>query len=107
MLVVWSTLSATAYVISTVGMKYWDILPKFFSITLIAGMLAIAVYFEILALRQAELAITLILIIGLEAVIALLLGSLVLGESYSFGNLTGTALVIAGVIMINTTQASA
>ena len=104
MLVVWCSLSAAAYVCSTLGMKYWDALPRSLMGSLIVACLLLAVYFEILALRRADMAMTIVLIIGLEAVLALALGGLALGEAYSATKLAGVALVIAGVTVIQTAQ---
>lgn len=58
-------LSATSYVLSTIGMKYWDVLPRVPIAAFIAVTLMIGVWTEIQALRQAELAITFMLILGL------------------------------------------
>ena len=102
MLVVWTCLSAVGYVLATVAMKYWDSSPKIAIAALIVICLVSAVHFEIIALRGSALALTSVLIIGIETLLAFALGSALFGETYSKTTIAGAVLVLAGVALIYT-----
>ena len=106
MLFMFCAICALSYVLSTIGMKYWDTYPKGVIATFIAVTIALAVWSEIQALRHADMALTLIVIIGLEAAIALSAGYFILGESLTISKLSGACLVLAGVVLIQFSQQS-
>lgn len=102
MVVMYCLICAVSSVLSTIGMKYWDSFPKIPVAIFIGLTLSVAVWSEIQALRQAELVMTFIIIIGLEVSIAFAASYWFLGESFSSVKFTGACLVLIGVAMIQT-----
>lgn len=99
-------LCATSSVLATIGMKYWDVLPRLPIAVFIIVTVVFAVWAEIEALRRAEMAMTFIAILGLEATIAIVASYWLLGETFSTTKLLGASMVLIGVALINATQQS-
>ena len=57
---------------------------------------------QTLAMRNREMAVTYIVVIGLEVLAAVALGSLLLGERASVIKVVGTALVLSGIVLLQT-----
>jgi multidrug transporter EmrE-like cation transporter len=55
---------------------------------------------QTLAMRRSELSVTYIVVLGLEAGLALLLGVALLGEAPSPRKLAGLALILAGILAL-------
>ncbi|MCB1832812.1 MAG: hypothetical protein KDH19_05125, partial [Geminicoccaceae bacterium] len=72
MLVVFCSLSAGGYLLAAIVMKCWFDLPLPVAAGLMLLSLGIAIGFEIRAMMESELALTILTIIGFETVLALL-----------------------------------
>lgn len=92
--------SAFLYVSSSVFMKYWNELGATFAVLGIALTMLAAIGVEILALRYQDLSITMVMIIGLEAVIAVVWGFSMLGEAIAVQKIAGLGLIVAGIAML-------
>lgn len=94
-------LAALSYVTGGVCMKLsvglthpWPSLALFTFFLTGAGLQAVA-------MRRAEMGVAYILVLGLEAVLALLVGILFFKESSSPWKLMGAALVVVGMILLH------
>lgn len=59
---------------------------------------------QTLAMRKSDLGVTYILVLGLEAVLALLFGVFIFKEHYSLLKLLGVSLIVAGIIFLRTSN---
>jgi multidrug transporter EmrE-like cation transporter len=59
---------------------------------------------QTLAMRKSDLGVTYILVLGLEAVLALLFGVFIFKEHYSFLKLLGVSLIVAGIIFLRSSN---
>ena len=98
--------SAFLYVASSVFMKYWDELGTTLAIAGIAATMIAAIGVEILALRYQDLALTMVMIIGLEAVIAVVWGMSFLGETIAIQKIAGLGLIVTGIAMLKFDKAA-
>lgn len=93
--------SAFAYTLGGMYMKLSKGLSKLGS-SLLAYLCFIAgASLEALAMHHSTLGVTYLFVLGLEFVLAFLLGSIFFRENYSYGNLFGVSLIIAGIILLN------
>ena len=99
MIIIYTLGSAAFYVLSTYAMKFWNQLGLPMASFFIIATLAVAVVLETLALREARLAYTFILILGFECIIALASAWFFLRESYAPVEALGIALIIIGVAL--------
>jgi drug/metabolite transporter (DMT)-like permease len=67
---------------------------------MVFGCFCVGATLQTLAMKRSELSINYILVLGLEAALALLLGIGWLGEALSPRKLAGLALILAGVITL-------
>jgi multidrug transporter EmrE-like cation transporter len=92
-----SLLAAGAYTVGGVFMRKADgfsqVLPSVMVFACFGGGAAL----QTLAMRRSEVSINYILVLGLEAALALLLGVAWLGESLAPVKLAGLALILSGV----------
>ncbi|HEY9609684.1 DMT family transporter [Allocoleopsis sp.] len=59
---------------------------------------------QTLAMHKSELGVTYILVLGLEAVLALLFGIFIFKEHYSLLKLLGVSLIVVGIIFLRTSN---
>ncbi|MCB2009544.1 MAG: hypothetical protein KDF64_02870 [Geminicoccaceae bacterium] len=100
MLVVSCSLSAGGYLLAAIVMKYWFDLPLPVAVGLILLSLGIAIGFEIRAMMESDLALTILTIIGFETVLAFLFGHVLFGETVRPLQCAGVVLVLAGVMLV-------
>jgi len=65
------------------------------------ALFAAGATFQTLAMRKAELGIVYVFVLGLEAVLALLLGALVFRESLNAWKAVGALLVVIGIVLLH------
>jgi multidrug transporter EmrE-like cation transporter len=94
-------LAAAAYVISGVCMRkaagFSCALPSL----MVFVCLCAGAVLQTLSLRRGELGVNYVVVLGLEAGLALLLGVTWLGESLSARKLVGIALILAGTLSLH------
>lgn len=92
--------AASGYAIATLLMKLASDSPSFLPITGIVLALGMTVAAEIALLRQIELGLAYVVVIGVESLLVLAVTWLI-GESLSGRELAGGALVIAGAALVS------
>jgi multidrug transporter EmrE-like cation transporter len=60
---------------------------------------------QTLAMRDEQMTVTYIIVLGLEALAALILGTTLLEEPLSLLKVTGAALVVAGIVLLRMARA--
>jgi small multidrug resistance pump len=96
----YSILAALAFSVGGLFMKQSDgltVLPPTLSMF---GLFLLGAAMQTLAMRQAEMGMTYVVILGLEAVIALTLGWLILGETLSLLKVSGVFLICLGIVIL-------
>lgn len=89
--------SAAAYAATGVLMKYWGILPPVVMAVLIALVFGCATWCQIEALKHGHLTLIYLAILGIEACLIAAASSFLIGEQISLRELTGGAIIIAGL----------
>lgn len=93
--------SAFAYTLGGMYMKLSKGLSKLGPSLLVYFFLTAGASLETLAMQDSSLGVTYIFVIGVEFVLAFLFGSLFFRENYSYNNLLGVSLIVAGMILLN------
>ena len=70
--------------------------------SLVVGFVLLGAGLQALAMRDEPMSVVYVAVLGLEAVAALLLGMLLLGEQGSPGKLVGVGLVLVGIGLLQT-----
>ena len=92
--------AAFSYSVGGYYMKLSDGLTKGVPTTLVLGLFCLGALLQTIAMRHAEMTITYIMVLGLEALASLLLGLLFLGEGITVMKLIGVLLVGIGVVVL-------
>lgn len=92
--------AAFSYSVGGYYMKLSDGLTKAGPTTLVLGLFCLGALLQTIAMRHAEMTITYIMVLGLEAIASLLLGLLFLGEGITLMKLIGVLLVGIGVVVL-------
>lgn len=92
--------AALSFAIGGIFMQLSDGLSNPIPSLLVYLMFAIGASIQTLAMRQSTMGVTYIIVLGLEAVLAILFGILFFKEGYSFLKLMGVVLVTAGFILL-------
>ena len=94
-------IAAFAYTLGGMYMKLSKGLSKLGPSFLVYFCSTIGASLEALAMHHSTLGVTYLFVIGIEFVLAFLLGSLFFQENYSYNSLFGVSLIIAGIILLN------
>ncbi|MEZ4606124.1 MAG: SMR family transporter [Deinococcales bacterium] len=73
--------------------------------SLVFALFSLGAGIQIIAMRHEEMTVTYIIVLGLEAITAFLLGTFFLKETSSITKLSGIALVLAGIILLRLGEA--
>lgn len=95
-----AVLAAFAFSIGGYFMKLSAGLTQLRPTLLVFGFFAIGVCFQTVAMRGEEMAVTYIVILGLEAITAFLLSVFLLNEGSSTHKIIGIALVLLGIAFL-------
>ena len=95
-----SVLAASAYAVGGVFMRKAEGFAHALPTAMVFICFGVGAALQTLAMRRSELTVNYILVLGLEAALALLLGVAWLGESVSLLRLAGVALIVAGVVSL-------
>jgi multidrug transporter EmrE-like cation transporter len=95
-------LAALSFSIGGYFMKLSAGLTQFRPTMLVFTFFAIGAGLQTLAMRGQQMAVTYIVVLGLEAVAAFSLGVFFLKESSSLSKLAGVGLVLAGIVVLRT-----
>jgi multidrug transporter EmrE-like cation transporter len=91
--------SAALYVGSMIIMKLWDSYPAGLMAVGIALCLSGAIWFEILALRQARLSMVYVAMLGAEAIMLAAVARFGFGEALMPREIAGATLIIIGTLV--------
>jgi small multidrug resistance pump len=72
---------------------------------LMFGFFSVGAVLQTVAMRGEQMAITYIVVLGFEAVTALILSMVLLNENASLSKLAGMALVVSGIVLLRTGKA--
>ena len=81
-------------------MKYCDGFTRLFPTMMIYVMFAVGATLQTIAMKQAELGATYILVLGLEAALAFVFGIYFFQEGVSLFKLLGVAMIVGGIILL-------
>lgn len=95
-------LAALSFSIGGYFMKLSAGLTQFRPTVLVFTFFAIGAGLQTVAMRDQQMAVTYIVVLGLEAVTAFSLGVFFLDESSSLAKLAGVGLVLAGIVVLRT-----
>ena len=93
-------LAAVSYSTGGYFMKLAEGLTKGIPTLLVLALFSLGALLQTIAMRHAEMTITYIMVLGLEAIASLLLGLLFLGEGITLMKLIGVLLVWIGVVVV-------
>jgi multidrug transporter EmrE-like cation transporter len=95
-------LAALSFSIGGCFMKLSAGLTRFRPTVLMFAFFSVGTVLQTVAMRGEQMAITYIVVLGFEAITALLLSMLLLNESASLSKIGGVALVVAGIVLLRT-----
>jgi multidrug transporter EmrE-like cation transporter len=95
-----SVLAAGSYTVGGVFMRKSGGFAHSLPTVMVFICFCVGATLQTLAMRRSEISINYVLVLGLEAALALLLGVAWLGETLSPGKLAGLALILAGVMSL-------
>ena len=100
MLTVLMVVAALAFSVGGYFMKLSLGLTRLGPSLLVFALFAIGAACQALAMRNEPMTITYVVVLGLEAVIAYLMGVIFLQEGSSPGKLAGMAMVLGGIVLL-------
>lgn len=95
-----SLLAAGAYTVGGVFMRKAEGFSHALPAAMVFVCFCVGAALQTLAMRRSEVSVNYVLVLGLEAGLALLLGVLWLGEAPTALKLAGLALILAGVLSL-------
>ena len=96
-------LAAILYSIGGLCMKYSEGLTRLWPSIGIFACFVSGAGCQALGMKQREMGSVYLLVLGLEAVVAVALGALILGERLTLGKVCAMALVVVGVALLERT----
>ena len=93
-------LAAALYVIGGAFMKYSKGLTKLFPALALVGCFAAGALLQAWTMKQEALGPSYVVVLGLEALLAVLAGKVVFGEPFSAQLFGGVILVVAGITLL-------
>lgn len=100
MLTLLMVLAALAFSVGGYFMKLSSGLTRVGPSVLVFALFAIGAACQTLAMRNEPMSVTYIIVLGLEAITAYLLGVVFLQEGSSLGKLVGVVLVVGGILLL-------
>ncbi len=92
--------AALSFTIGGIFMEWSDGLSRFWPSLAIYGLFFAGASFQTLAIKNTSMGATYVLVVGLEAMLAMALSVFILKENHSMLNLGGVVLIIIGVIFL-------
>jgi multidrug transporter EmrE-like cation transporter len=97
---VMAVLAALSFSVGGYFMKLSAGLTQLRPTLLVFACFGIGACFQTVAMQGQQMSITYIVVLGLEAISALFLGRLLLGEGISLSKLLGVGLVLLGIVLL-------
>jgi multidrug transporter EmrE-like cation transporter len=93
-------LAALFFTVGGVFMKLSDGLTRFWPTVIVFALFVIGAALQALAMKREDLAVTYLLVVGLESVLAFLFGVLVFSESCTPVRIAGVLLITGGIVSL-------
>jgi multidrug transporter EmrE-like cation transporter len=93
-------LAALFFTVGGVFMKLSDGLTRFWPTVIVFALFLIGAALQALAMKREDLAVTYLLVVGLESVLAFLFGVLVFSESCTPVRIAGVLLITGGIVSL-------
>jgi multidrug transporter EmrE-like cation transporter len=93
-------LAALLFTVGGVFMKLSEGLTRFWPTVLVFALFISGAALQTLAMKREELAVTYVLVVGLESILAFLFGVLLFSESCTPRRIAGVFLVAGGIISL-------
>jgi multidrug transporter EmrE-like cation transporter len=97
-------LAALFFTVGGIFMKLSDGLTKFWPTTIVFILFVGGAALQALAMKREDLAVTYLMVVGLEAILAFLFGVLVFSESYTPVRIAGVSLIALGIVSLRLTS---
>ena len=95
--------ASAAYATGGLFMKFSEGLTRPLPVAIFAGLFLTGAALQALGMRRADLGMAYIVVLGLEAAMAVVLSVFVLHEDFSFARAVSILVILAGVIMLGRT----
>jgi multidrug transporter EmrE-like cation transporter len=96
-------LAALFFTVGGIFMKLSDGLTKFWPTTTVFILFLAGAALQALAMKREDLAVTYLVVVGLEAIFAFLFGVLVFSESYAPVRIAAVSLIALGIVSLRLT----
>jgi multidrug transporter EmrE-like cation transporter len=93
-------LAALFFTVGGVFMKLSDGLTRFWPTLIVFALFLIGAALQTLAMKREDLAVTYLLVVGLESILAFLFGVLVFSESCTPVRIAGVLLITGGIVSL-------
>jgi len=90
-------LAAVSFTVGGIFMKLSDGLTRFWPTLIVLALFVGGACLQTLAMKREDLAVTYLVVVGFESILAFLFGVLLFSESASLGRVAGVALIAAGI----------
>ncbi len=101
MYLLWATAAACTFTLGGVCMKSSVGMTRPVPTVLLYLLFTAGATFQALALRRSDLGVAYLFVLGLEAVLAFVLGALLFAEAISVWKLLGLAAIVAGIVLLH------
>lgn len=95
-----AVLSAVCFTTGGVFMKHSDGLTKLFPTLAVFGLFIVGACFNILLMKREDLGVAYVFVLGIEAVLAFLLGVWIFKEPLLLPRMLGVALIMIGILLL-------
>lgn len=92
--------AAVSYSAGGYFMKLSEGLSKGIPTALVLALFCLGALLQTIAMRHSEMGVSYIVVLGLEAITALILGMFLLGEAISLAKFIGIVLVVLGIVVL-------
>jgi multidrug transporter EmrE-like cation transporter len=94
------TLAALLFTVGGIFMKLSEGLTRFWPTMIVFALFVTGAALQTLAMKREDLAVTYLVVVGLEAVLAFLFGVVVFSESCSPARIAGVLLITLGILSL-------
>lgn len=92
--------AALSFTLGGYFMKYADGFSSLLPSLLVLALFGLGATLQTFAMRQQEMTTLYVIVLGVEAISALLLGTLFLGEALTWQKVVGGVIVCAGILIL-------
>lgn len=93
-------LAALLFTVGGIFMKLSEGLTKFWPTVIVFALFVTGAALQTLAMKREELAVTYLLVVGVESILAFLFGVLLFSESCTPARIAGVLLIAGGIISL-------